>query len=528
MSGSLDHQDETVDAQGKSSSSPYISSKFLSSSRIEIGHPKIRGTYTDKSGYTPHGISNNASDGLLTSGSFTFQCTYMFGRGVKHSVTQSLARLHVTGTAAPSTNESCIINLLYNNTENKIRFLLSDGVSNTSIKEMYLTGVNIFDNNPWAVSFGKETSEQISSDLTSSYFLRAAKCVGGNIVNNYYTSSFFNDESDSVLANISTYNTSGSFLCVGSQSLNSTSKFINNGTTDKKTTYFSGMYLNFWSNANEISDFEAYAKNPNSIGSVDPIKNYNFNKVDSGSFERIRVQTNGNQATTASNSSGEFRLFDFSQNNFHLDGSGFENNKKLFKSHYVVNEILSTNFDLNSSENKIRIRSIQDLDIVKQHEFATTAPIYEVLPSEEVFDDTRFSIDMSSMRGLNENIMTIFSNFEPLDNALGQPNAVFADRYQDLVNLRKVYFNNVIERLDLGKYRELFKWIDNTYTDIIFSLIPRSTTFLGINFVYESHVLERNKFKYLYDEIYLKSLPRDPHRGNLLLSLFSTKLKKLC
>jgi hypothetical protein len=58
-------------------------------------------------------------------------------------------------------------------------------------------------------------------------------------------------------------------------------------------------------------------------------------------------------------------------------------------------------------------------------------------------------------------------------------------------------------------------------------MIPRSTNFLGINFIYESHVLERNKMKYMFDEIYLKSLPRDSSRGDLLLSQFVGKLRKV-
>jgi hypothetical protein len=49
---------------------------------------------------------------------------------------------------------------------------------------------------------------------------------------------------------------------------------------------------------------------------------------------------------------------------------------------------------------------------------------------------------------------------------------------------------------------------------------------MGINFIYESHVLERHKLKYLSDEIYLKALPRSPGRGNLLLSQFVAKIKK--
>jgi len=120
----------------------------------------------------------------------------------------------------------------------------------------------------------------------------------------------------------------------------------------------------------------------------------------------------------------------------------------------------------------------------------------------------------------------MFSDFSALDDALGRPNNVFGSSYSDLTQLRKIYFNNVLEKTDLGKFRNIFKWIDNSFTDLVFSLIPRSTNFMGINFIYESHVLERNKLQYLFDEIYLKSLPRSADRGNLLLSQFVAKVKK--
>ena len=189
--------------------------------------------------------------------------------------------------------------------------------------------------------------------------------------------------------------------------------------------------------------------------------------------------------------------------------------------------MLSYLFDTNIAKTKVRVRSFQDAEMVENSNFAQVAPVYETIPSEEVVDDNRFSIDMSVFGGLNENILTTFSSFSAIDDALGRPNAMFADRYVDLEDLRNIYFNNVLEKIDLGKFRTIFKWIDNSFTDIVFSMMPRSTNFLGINFIYESHVLERNKLRYLYDEIYLKSNPRDPSRGNLLLSQFVGKLKKL-
>ena len=50
---------------------------------------------------------------------------------------------------------------------------------------------------------------------------------------------------------------------------------------------------------------------------------------------------------------------------------------------------------------------------------------------------------------------------------------------------------------------------DSSFSVLIEQLIPRKTNFLGVNFVIESHVLERNRFRYLFDDIYLQGFERD-------------------
>ena len=181
---------------------------------------------------------------------------------------------------------------------------------------------------------------------------------------------------------------------------------------------------------------------------------------------------------------------------------------------------------MNSAKTKVRIRSLQNADLLTEHEYAQIAPVNEVNPSEEIIDDTRFSMDISVSKGLNQNILSIFSDFNAFDNALGKPNLLFSDRYPDLISLRKIYFENVITALDLNRYREIFKWVDTTFSDIVLNMLSRNTNFLGINLVYDSHVLQRHKIGYLYDEIYLKALPRDAARGNIFLSQFVGKIKK--
>ena len=141
-------------------------------------------------------------------------------------------------------------------------------------------------------------------------------------------------------------------------------------------------------------------------------------------------------------------------------------------------------------------------------------------------DDNRLSVDMSVMKGLNDNILRMFNDFTPLEDAYGQPNLIFGESYQEAKHLRDIYFNNVLDVLSLQKYRELFKWIDNSFTDVLYSIVPRTTNFLGVNFIYESNVLERHRFKYLYDEIYMKAAQRNGERGNIFLSQFVGRVKK--
>jgi len=530
FSGSKDTDMSSLDARGYPTNKvPKTKSGFLSGSRVQPGFPEIQGTFAD-------GASNNRSDGLFTSGSFTYEGLYKYE--LPPSGSQSLMRMHVTGTSNPSVVEAVIANLISDPADsNKLNLFIRDAPETTgnSVKHLFLTGVNIYDEDMWHISFGRKAPHDIGETTRSTFFLRAAKQEGGEVLVQYQTSSHYDTPADSVFTNASVdQNASGSFLVLGRQIFQQggVNKFLNDTSAKvpelARSSSFDGLVTNclFWSKFITEKEWLEHVKNLASAGVIDAKKNYNFEVNSSGSFERLVLQTNGKQSTTASNGAGSFTLFDFSQNNLHFSGSNFENSKKIFKPYNAQFEVLSPLFDTNIAKEKVRVRSYQSADMLTDSNFAQIAPVYQTVPSEEVVDDNRFSIDMSVQKGMNDNIMTMFANFSSIDDALGKPNNMFSESYPELDHLRNIFFNNVLEKADLGKFRGIFKWIDNAFTDVLFSMVPRSTNFLGINFIYESHVLERNKMKYLYDEIYLKSLPRDPSRGNLLLSQFVGKLKK--
>jgi hypothetical protein len=424
FTGSFGKETSAVDAQGYPTDAeiPKIKSGYLSGSRVQVGTPNPKGTFVNKTLLNPHGISNNKNDGLLTSGSFTFEGLYDWEAGYK-GVSESLIRLNVTGTSAPSNQEACVANLVAST--DKLTLYFNDSPTKSITSKLFLTGVNVFDKNIWYISFGKKSGHDLNTNGTSLYFLRAAQQLNGDLITQHTTSSLFMDNTDNVFQSISEYNKSGSFLLIGSQSLQGGSKFLNNSSiSDAKITNFHGLATNlrFFSKNTTRKEYINRARNYDSFGVSDPKTNYSFTNLETGSFERLVLNTDTKQSTQTTDAAGNIRIFDFSQNGFHFEGTNFPTSKNVMQNLRVDFETLSDKFDLNFTRNKIRVRSFQDADNLEQGYFATTPPVHEVLPSEESLDDNRLSLDMSVMKGLNANMLRMFNNFDALDDALGQPN----------------------------------------------------------------------------------------------------------
>tara|TARA_R110001583_G_scaffold16272_12_gene66696 strand:- start:1833 stop:5459 length:3627 start_codon:yes stop_codon:yes gene_type:complete len=560
----------TLTPTGFSTKFPHLFSPFLSGTRVEIGYPKIGGEYVSKTSANPHGISNDPSDGLFTSGSFTFESTYQFPGNRKYSSNQSAVRLHVSSSTTTITEGQAIANLLIiSGTENSItssgstlRLYARPGlVSTDPLLRLQLTGVDIFDGNLWNVSFGRERfdqkpetnstkylSEQISTAGSSSYFLRCARQSHGEIKELYTTSAFFKESTGhNVFSKIdATYSPSGTFFVLGSQSMADFSTpgyslFLNDPSLetrrgakpgdfhDSRVTFFQGQasQMRFWSEALRSDVWQEHVRNFKSVGVEDPRVHFNFDTKPTGSFGRIRVDASIDQNITKSDSSGNIMFTDFSQNNLNVSGSGFEPNANAIRPETFYFSHLSPKFDVAQTDNKIRVRSYQSAELIERNPYATSAPSYEVLKSEQPDDDTRFTIEFSSVRALDEDIMNIFGNLEFFDNALGNTNLLFDDYYPNIEQIRKIYFDRLTGKPDYQLFFDLYKWFNTALGSLIEQMIPRKTKFLGINFVIESHVLERNRFRYLFDEIYLKALQRDTDRGNLLLSQIVGTMKKM-
>ncbi len=496
------------------SSASFISSSYLSGSRVEPGFPAITGT---------------ANDGLFTSGSWTFEGLYRLNPTSSYT-TQSLARI---STKLITTNqETALANLLvFDSGTLKLTVRPNTSFTTGQTLNLFLTGAfNLFDYSTWSVSFGKHRNDQIigNTSPSSSFFIRLAKQSYGEIIESYATSAFYDDNGGSTSTNIFTalpaaiYVPSGTFIAIGSASVNAALASEINPETN-----FDGKVsqIKFWSRHVKQDEWFEHVKNYKSIGTDDPLVTNQFEVVQTGSFEKIRLDCAIKQSTTQSNSSGEIVLFDYSQNNLFMTGSGFPALTRVITPQIMYYSILSPSFDEAVTYSKVRVRSLQDV-LSSDESYIEQAPVYELGSEEQPTDNTKLSIDFSITDSLNQDIINIFGSFDSLNQILGDPNNLFASEYVGLENLRKAYFKRLTNNINLKSFFEMYKWFDESYGNFIKQLIGRNVKYKGINFVVQPHMLERSKVQYYFFNQYLNRLLSAENKDILTIQLLNGAISK--
>jgi hypothetical protein len=512
----------SLNTQGFDLYTPHLNSSYLTKDRVEPGYPFQT-------------FANN--DNLLTTSSFTLEANVKYPEKniVLNEYSQSILRLHCTGS-----NEHVLLaNLVANrpikelNTTGSLELFVRtiDDNTNENILKLVLTGTDIFDGNNWYVSFGRSKGDEFNQFLTSSYFLRAGinNSTNGKELIFKESSKVFNETknlsySDDLFSNFSLKNTSGSFIVVGSQSIDINDVGLNSSLVDDKCriTNFTGQLseLKFWSKALNFKETREHILNTRSVGVIDPKTNYNFVLNKDGSFEKLRLELSFDQPVTQSDNFGVLDIIDFSQNFETSIANGFEPNKRIIFPNRRDFTIIEPKFDERSEFNKIRIRSFENsFDAI--NEDAQFAPLHDLTSNEESYDDSRVSIEVSLARALDEDIVNILSTLESIETALAKPEAMYSVSYKELEKIRDIYFNRLVSKINFQNFFEIYNWFDISIGYFISQLLPSRTDFIGMNFVFESHMLERQKIAYKDYQQYLKNSERSKQllKNNIITNL---------
>lgn len=466
--------------------SSYVKSDYLSGSRIEPGWPGLAGNWVN-------GQSNNKNDGLFTSGSWFIEGNFKFIP--EDSVRErGLMRLMTVG----SLGEFVTHNLTATPPEiygDKSRVSLSFyNIVDSLFVDM--SGSGIFDGEIWNISFGKIRNDDPNFDsLTTQYHLRVGKQNNGEISSYYANSISINDLTQSENIN-SHYNASGSFISIG--------KYENQFNGAPLTSTFDGMISNlrFWSKGLSQKETKEHIKNIMSFGSDEPEISYNFNGKQSGSFGRLRLDSIQKQGNSTPDLLGGIEILDFTNNFSNLNGHNFFEST-CFSPEVINYSQLSTNFDEDSTNQKVRYRGVDELQEDElEKSWITTGGVYKIIDPERRFNNNRFTVEFSLVEALNRDITNMFSSYEKFNNYLGDPNLLFSGDYPEISHLSEIYFNRHSEKLNFAKFFEFYRWFDSSIGLFIDQLIPKRTNFKGTQHTIEPHMLERSKIQYYYHENY--------------------------
>ena len=184
-----------------------------------------------------------------------------------------------------------------------------------------------------------------------------------------------------------------------------------------------------------------------------------------------------------------------------LSISDIINSKKIVSVEEIC--LLSQNPEIDTLQetNKVNINSFESQKVKKQYLNNNLLHASQLNPEYLYHDDQRLYVDFSAVNFLNRDITKLISINDKFTDVLSNSSFLYEEKYTDLEEMANVYF---LGRLDLKNKKDInfqslfqiYKYFDNILEDLLYDAIPSRTNYLGFNFVYESHILERNKYEY--------------------------------
>ena len=454
---------------------------------------------------------------LFTSGSWSWEGRYQL---LPTETTASLFRVERNNGSSIDT----LVNLVAMRAEDgagvdyNLRLFIDGYKSSSDAKYFDIPGINLWDGKPRYISVtnqwgsSENTVEVRVIKSSESYILdhhsgsitysKPGATKAGN-VNNPGLPLFEIDQSTSTGENM--------YVVVGNDTP-SRGTVWNQATTAKHYGYNGNLsHMRFWTKKIDRTMAIEHAQNPFSVSVSNPVNSFTFpgetfnemlstqylGSLPENSWERLRMSYDMLQEDIAFSSS-TLTLIDTTQTNRDATLNGLDGG--FFRTD-ILYSITNPDFDIDSTTNKVRIRSYLDKETAE--DLQVHHGTLSAISAEVGRDDRRFSIESSLVHALNEDIVNVLGNSNVLNNYLGSPELEYAVEYPELKKISDIYFKRLVDKVNYSAIIEFQRWFNNNFASLIEDFIPYTADFLGINFVVESHFLERHKMEYKQGDVHV-------------------------
>ena len=253
------------------------------------------------------------------------------------------------------------------------------------------------------------------------------------------------------------------------------------------------LSFNYWNDALEEDELKEHAQNPSVFGRKNPEMVSLFDNganQSAGDSLALRWQFS---ALTASSGTGTLDVVDFS----HGDATTKPNAITQFKHRgygfgFQNSDSNAIELELIPSVEYFELDNVYSSDKVKVKETETS--IFEV--------DSRpvthyYSFEKSMYDSISREMISFFAGMKGFNNLIGEPVNKYRQKYKLLEKMKAKFFSRVTNNVDLEKFVDYYRWIDESLSHFLNQLVPASAYFGNdISDVVESHILERNKIKH--------------------------------
>lgn len=154
--------------------------------------------------------------------------------------------------------------------------------------------------------------------------------------------------------------------------------------------------------------------------------------------------------------------------------------------------------DYSSGNNKVFVNNFTNNKVKERFSNREESNTGQLHPEYLYHNDLRLYIDFSAVNFLNQDISKLIDINKYFMNSLSNSSSLYESEYFSFRDLREKYFKRLLakEEINFDVLYQSYKYFDNILEDLLKDAVPSKMTYLGFNFVYETHILERNKYQH--------------------------------